>query len=210
MLLLIATLAYSVSLLRSLVLYGTNYTAPFSVLTFLTYCASLAPFLFILLLVLCTKQLIASERGAEAIISATPVPVHVFRLIRYSAIACVFILAAALPIAACFVFYRLLFDYTSVGVLLLPGLLLLVPSAILLFGVAILLGNRKSATVYVLLAVILIVSVFRISLPWFIDILGSSTDFVLTPTFYTGRVIISGIGILFIISSLFQSKKQRK
>lgn len=217
LLLLVATLAYSVALLRGVVLYGANYTAPFSPLTFLTYCASLAPFLFILLLVLCARQYKASERGAESIIAATPMPLHVFRFLRYSAVAWAFLIAAALPVMACFVFYRLVFNYTAFGALLWPGLLLLLPSSILLFGVAIFLGNRSAAAVYVLLAAVLIVSVFQITLPVFIDIIGSTAvqplntgeyDFAFSSAFIAGRVVFSAAGIVLIIISLYQSKKR--
>ncbi len=195
LLLLVATLIFSVSLLRGTVLFGANFTAPFSLLTFSTYCASLTPFLFVLLLVLCAKQSSPSERGAEAIISATPMPLPVFRLLRYGAIAVAFVIPAALTVTACFLFYRLVFDYTAVGVLLLPGLLLLFPPAILLFGTAMLLGTRRSAAVYSLLAVVLIVSVFQIPLPGIVDI--------------TGRVAFTGAGVALILASLFPSKKQR-
>ncbi len=208
LLLLVATLIYSVFLLRGVVLFGANFTAPFSLLTFCTYCASLAPFLFILLLVLCAKQSMPSERGAEAIISASPMPLPVFRLLRYGAIAAAFVTTAALPMIACFVFYRLIFDYTGVGVLLVPGLLLIMPPSIFLFGAAMLLGARRTAAVYALLAVVLIVSVFQIPLPGIVDITVSSADFELTPAFIAGRVVLAGVGILSIFASLFQSKKR--
>jgi len=210
LLLLVATILYGTSLLRSMVIFGTNYTAPFSHLTFGTYCASLAPFLFILLLVLCARQMKSSERGAETIISATPMPMPVFRLLRYDAIACAFLLAAALPVTACFVCYRLVFNYTAFGELLLSSLFQLIPSAVFLFGIAIFMGKWSAAAVYVLLAVVLIVSVFQIPLPGFIDIMGSSSDFELTPAFITVRTVLTGIGIVFILASLFTSRKQLK
>ncbi|PKM73071.1 MAG: hypothetical protein CVU91_05745 [Firmicutes bacterium HGW-Firmicutes-16] len=209
LLLLAATILYGTSLLRSMVIFGTNYTAPFSQLTFGTYCTSLAPFLFILLLVLCARQMKSSERRTETIISATPMPMPVFQLLRYGAIACAFALAAALPVMACFEFYRLVFDYTAFGALLLSSLLLLLPSAIFLFGSAVLLGRWSTAAVYVMLAAVLIVSIFQIPLPGFINVIGSSADFELTPAFVAGRVVFTGIGIVFILASLFTSKKQR-
>lgn len=217
LLLLAAALAYSVSLLRGFVLYGADYTAPFSLLTFLTYCASLAPFLFILLLVLCTKQFKTSERGAESIIGATPMPLHVFRLLRYSAVACAFLIATALPVTACFMFYQQVFDYTAFGVLLWPGLLFLLPPAILLFGAAMLLGNRRAAAIYVLLAAVLIISIFQIKLPVFMDIIGSAAiqlqnpgeyDFTFSSAFIAGRVTFSVVGIVLMIISLCRSKKR--
>ncbi|WP_313133310.1 hypothetical protein [Anaerocolumna sp.] len=216
LLLLAATVAYSLSLLRGFVLYGADYTAPFSLLTFLNYCASLAPFLFTILLVLCTKQFKASERRAESIIGATPMPLHVFRLLRYSAIACAFLIATAIPVTACFMFYQQVFDYTAFGVLFWPGLLFLLPPAILLFGAAMLLGNRRGAAVYVMIAAVLIISIFQIKLPSFVDIIGSAAiqwrnqekyDFALSSAFIAGRVTFSVVGIVLIIISLCQSKK---
>ena len=147
LLLFAATLVYSMSLLQGVVLYGVNYTAPFSLLTFSTYCSSLSPFLFVLLLVLCARQFRTSKRKAEATIRATSIPFHIFRLIRYSAIWCAFLVASAIPFAACFAFYGLVFNYTDFGALLLPCVLIIIPAAIFLFGAAVLLGNRKSASV---------------------------------------------------------------
>jgi hypothetical protein len=210
LLLLIVTLAYGVSLLSTMVLYGVNYTAPFSPLTFSTYCTSLAPFLFILLLVLCARQSTVSERGAEAIISAMPIPLYIFRLLRYSAVACAFLIATALPLTACFVFYRLVFNYTTSGALLWFGLLLLLPPAILLFGAAMLFVNRR-AVVYILLTTVLIVCIFQIKLPVFIDLIGSTAvqpftagehDFAFSSHFITGRIAFSVVGIVLIIVSL--------
>ncbi len=209
-LLLIATLFFSVSLLRGMVLFGTSFTAPFSALTFGTYCASVTPFLLILLLVLCARQSKASERGAETIIGATPMPLPVFRLLRYGAIGCAFLFAVTLPLTTCLLFYRLVFDYTAVGNLLILGLLLLLPPAILLFGAAMLLGNRKSAAVYGLLAVVLIVGVFQIPLPALFDFIGRATDYELTPVFIAGRVVVTGIGAVLILTSLFLTKKQHE
>ncbi|NCB52825.1 MAG: hypothetical protein EOM54_13270 [Clostridia bacterium] len=208
LLLLVITALYGVSLLRGMVLFGADYTAPFSLLTFLNYCASLAPFLDILLLVLCARQFKASERGAGAMISATSMPLPVFRLLRYGAVASAFLIAAALPVTACFLFYRVVFDYTAVGALLGPGLIFLLPPAILLFGAAVLLGNKKSAAVYVLLAAILVVSVFQIPLPASLGMTGSSADFALTPAFIAGRAALTGIGIMSILASLFRSERR--
>lgn len=217
LLLLVATLVYSLSLLRGAVLYGANYTAPFSLFTFLTYCASLSPFLFIILLVLCARQSKTSERRAEVIINTTPMPLHVFRLLRYGAVLCAFLIAAALPLVSCFAFYWLIFDYTAFGALLWPGLLILFPPAILLFGAAMLLGRRRTVAVYILLAVILIVSVFQITLPVFIDILGITAvqssgegvyDLVLSFAFIAGRIAFSVVGIMLLILSLYQSKNR--
>ncbi len=216
LLLLFVTSIYCVSLLRSMVLYGVNYTAPFSRLTFFTYCASLAPFLFILLLVLCARQFKASERGAEAIIKATPMPLHVFRLLRYGSISLAFLIATALPVIACFVFYRLVFDYTVVGPLLGLGVLFLLPPAILLFGVAMLLGSRRTEAIYILLAAVLVVSLFQILLPSVFDIIGNvatqklntgAYDYAVTPAFIRGRVFLALIGIVLIVFSTLQSKK---
>ncbi|MPM34455.1 hypothetical protein SDC9_81038 [bioreactor metagenome] len=210
LLLLAATLVYGALLLRSTVMFGTNFTAPFSPLTFRTYCASLAPFLFVLLLVLCARQLKASERGAQAIISATSLPLPVFRLLRYGAIGCAFLIAGTLPVTACFLFYRLVFDYTAVGALLGLGLLFLVPPAILLFGAAMFLSSETTAALYVLLAAVLILSLFQIPLPECIDIAGSAADSAPTPAFLAGRGAFTGLGMVFILASLFRPKKRRK
>ncbi|MNC71086.1 hypothetical protein D3C75_1219680 [compost metagenome] len=97
------------------------------------------------------------------------------------------------------------------------SLLLLAPSAILLFGAAMLLGNRSHAAVYVLRAAVLIVGVFQIPLPPFIDIIGSAAiqqleagayDFAFPPAFIAGRVVFLAVGVIFMLISLSQSKKR--
>lgn len=211
LLLLITALAYSFSLLRGMVMFGTNYTAPFSQWTFCTYVSSVLPILLILLLALCARQFTASERGVMAIIDATPIPSSTFKAIRYGAIACAFLIVAALSAVICFIFYWEVFDYTAFGSLIASGLMLFLPPALLMFGAAMLLGNKKAALVYVLLAVVLIVGVFQISLPAYIDILGSSVtqtlytgahDFSFASAFVTGRIVFVFIGIACIILSL--------
>lgn len=175
LLLLIATLFYSVSLLRSMVLFGTNYTAPFSQLTFSTYCASLTPFLSVLLLLLCARQFKASERGAEAIISAAPMPIKVFRLLRYAAIGCAYLIAVILSVAICLCFYLILFKYSSFGTLIWSAVLIFLPSSLLLFGIAMALGYKHVISVYIILAAVLVIGVFNIKLPSWMDIIGITT-----------------------------------
>jgi hypothetical protein len=141
-------------------------------------------------------------------------PLYVFRLLRYGSVACAFLIAAALPLMACNIFYRLVFNFTAMSALFWTGLLLLLPPAIFLFGAAVLLGRKSAAAVYVLLAAVLIVGIFQIPLPPAFDIIGSSAvrspgagacDFVWTPAFVAGRIAFSGIGTVCIIASLFQS-----
>lgn len=211
MLLLFATLIFCASLLRGVVLFGANYTAPFSQWTFCTYITSVLPILLILLLALSARQFTSSERGAAAIIRAVPMPASTFQLLRYSAIASAFLIVAALPVIACLVFYRVVFDYTDIRPLFLSSLLLLLPPAILLFSTAMLIGNRGSAAVYILLAAILIFSVFQISLPGYIDIIGTSVtlplytgdlDFAFSFAFIAGRISFVMLGTAFLILSL--------
>lgn len=215
LLLLAATVAYSLSLLRSVVIFGADYTAPFSGQTFAAYCGSLAPFLFVLLLVLCARQLKTSERRAETIIRTTPIPPQAFQLLRLGAVACAFLLAAVLPAVICIAFYRLVFDYTAVGGLLWLGIVLLLPPAVLLFGAAVLFGRKETAVVYVLTAAVLIAGVFQIPLPVGLDLFGSSSvqpldagDLLLTPAFIAGRIAFMVLGTAFITASLLQSRKR--
>lgn len=210
LLLLAATFAYCMVLLKSTVLFGTNFTAPFSQLTFRTYCLALMPFLFILLLLLCAKQLKPSERKAEAIIDATPTPQHVVRLMRYSAIASVFLLCAAVPVASCFLFYRMVFGYTAVGPLLLLGILYLVAPAVLLFGIAMLLGTRKALAAYIALAVVLLIAVFQIAMSSSPNVLADIKvdDKLLTSAFITRQVAYAAAGMLCITLSLYLPLKK--
>lgn len=211
LLLLIVALAYSFSLLHGMVIFGTAYTAPFSPWTFCTYVSSVSPILLILLLALCARQFTASERGAMAIIDAAPMPIPAYRAIRYAAIACAFLVVTLLSSGLCFAFYWLVFDYTAFGELAYLGLMLLLPPSLLVFGVAMLLGNKKPVLVYILLAAVLIVGVFGISIPAGIDLIGSSVIrplssgiqvFEFSPAFVAGRLAFAAVGILCIILSL--------
>ncbi len=217
LLLLIAALAYSVSLLRSMVIFGTNYTAPFSQWTFSTYCTSLAPFLFVLLLVLCARQFKASERGAEAIINAAPMPIRSFRLLRFGTIACAYFIPVILSVAVCLAFYGLVFDYTSFGPLIRTGFMLLLPPSILLFGTATYFGGKKPILVYIMLAAVLVTSVFHIGLPSWIDLTGGSVteilregtqEFSFLPSFITGRAVFLILGLILTIVSLKSARLQ--
>ena len=214
LLLLVATLAYSVSLLRSLVLFGTNYTAPFSQLTFSTYCASLTPFLLVLLLVLCARQFKTSERGAEVIIGAAPMPIHIFRLLRYAAIACAYLIAVVFSTAVCLGFYLVVFDYAAFGSLIFSAILSFLPSSFLLFGLAMLFGYRRTASVYIILAAVLIIGVFNIALPPWADIIGgaamtSLSDgkqvYALSSAFELSRAVFMILGLALTMISLRSS-----
>ncbi len=211
MLLLAATLAYSVSLLRTTVLYGRDYTAPFSQWTFSGYYLSVAPILFILLLLLCARQLKPSERRAEIIVGSTPMVLPVIRLLRYGAIACAFLIAAALPILFCFALYRMVFDYTDVGILFWLGILHLVAPAILLFGLVMLAGRKKETVVYIMIAAVLIVHIFEIPIPGVINNSGSTVayDNVLTPAFIVQQAAYAAVGAACVAVSLFLPKKSR-
>ena len=174
--------------------------------------------LLVLLLALCARQFTVPERGAKAIIDATPTPVFVLHAIRYWAIACAFLIVAALPFGICFVFYWLVFGYTAFGTLIQIGLMLLLPSALLIFGAAMLLGNKKPALVYILLTAVLVVGIFGISLPACIDVIGRSVirplydgvyDFVFSLPFITGRIVFVIAGIIFIILSLRMPNKRK-
>lgn len=220
LLLLAAALVYSYSLLHSVVLIGTNYTAPFSLWTFSTYVSAVSPILLILLLALCARQYTVSERGAMSIINAAPMPSSTLKLIRYGAITCAFLIVAALSFMICFAFYWFVFDYTAIGELAYSGMLLILPSFLLLFGAAMLLGNKQPALIYVLLVVVLIVGAFGISLPACFDIFGASVTqalytgaqtFSFASSFIAGRIAFVLIGAVCIILSLcaFQKGKRR-
>lgn len=218
LLLLAVSLAYSLSLIRGSVLYGTDFTAPFSQWTFCSYISSADVLLFILLLALCARQFTVSERRAMTIIEASPIHMAGFRMIRYLAIACAFLTAMAVSFGMCFVFYWIVFDYTVFGPLIYTGLMLLLPSALFLFGVATFLGHKKPALVYILLAIVLILGAFGISLPACIDLIGTSAiqplyngaqEFVFSAEFIAGRAAFMVAGVALILFSSMPIKRRR-
>lgn len=205
---------YAILLLRTNVILGSGYTAPFSKWTFGDYISSVSTLLFVLLIALCARQFKASEQGAMAIISASPMPISLLRSIRYGALACAFLMATTLTVGICFAFYWLLFGYTLFGELILLSLIMLLPPALMIFGVAMLMGHKNAILVYLLLAIILIMGIFRISLPIYMDIFGRSLltplyngvhTFALPPVFIASRVTFIAVGIVLILFSLQQS-----
>ncbi len=210
LLLLAATLAYCVALLQSIVMFGVDFTAPFSQWTFSAYCSSLTPFLYSLLLLLCARQLNPSERKAEAIINATPTQLQVVQIMRYGAIAGAFLIAVIVPIISCFMFYRVVFDYTDVGILFLLGMLQLLAPAILLFGIVMLVGRQKATAAYIMLAIILTISIFQIPIPAVFDFSRDATvyDNLLTPAFIVQQVVCATVGVVCIVISIYLSMKK--
>jgi len=217
LLLLVALLAYCFFLLRGSVIFGTQYTAPFSQWTFCEYCSSAMTLLLVLLLALCARLFSASELAAMSIINSSAVSALTIKAIRYSAVACAFMFAAILTAVVCFGFYWVVFDFTSVGKHIVTWLALLVPSALCLFGIAILLGKWNPNLIYVLLALILIVGVFRISLSPYVDIFGSTAtlpllngqhEFAFSTPFIVGRLSLAIIGLAAIVASLRQNHKK--
>nr|WP_319489257.1 hypothetical protein [uncultured Caproiciproducens sp.] len=216
LLLLAVSIAYCLVLLRGSVIYGTGFTAPFSQWTFCSYLSSAAVLLFILLLALCARQFTTSERRVMTIIEASSIQMAEFRAIRYAAIACAFLTAMGFSFGTCFVFYRLVFDYTGFGSLIYAGLILLLPPALFLFGAAMILGYKKQALVYILLAIVLILGAFGISLPACIDLIGISVirplydgvqKFTFSTEFLAGRAAFAIAGIALIIFSLIPVKR---
>ncbi len=213
LLLLATVLIYAILLLRANVILGTGYTAPFSKWTFSDYISSVSTLLFILLIVLCARQFKASEQGAMSIISASPMPISLLKSIRYGALACAFLVATTLTVGICFAFYWLLFGYTLFGELILLSMIMLLPPALMIFGAAMLMGHKNVVLIYLLLAIILIMGIFRIALPIYVDIFGRSLltllysgvhTFELPPVFIASRVTF----IAFVIVSIFFSLKQ--
>lgn len=213
LILLAAIFVYCISLLRSMVMFGINYTAPFSQWTFCSYISAVSPVLFVALLSLCARQFTVSERGTMTIIESTPMPAATFRAIRYIAIACVFLIAMAIPFGICFVFYQQVFDYTAFGELIYSGLMLLVPPSLFIFGAAMLLGRRRPVLIYILMGAVLIAGTFSISLPPIIDIIGSSViqpissgtrNFTFRFSFIASRIVFVFIGIACSFISLWQ------
>jgi hypothetical protein len=218
LLLLAVSIVYCLALIRGSVIYGTGFTAPFSQWTFCSYLSSAAVLLFILLLALCARQFTTSERHAMTIIEASSIQMAVFRTIRYAAIACAFLTAMGLSFGICFVFYRLVFDYTAFGSLICAGLILLLPPALFFFGAAMILGHKKQALVYILLAIVLILGAFEISLPACIDLIGTSAirplydgvqKFTFSTEFLAGRAAFTIAGVALIIFSLIPVKRKR-
>jgi uncharacterized BrkB/YihY/UPF0761 family membrane protein len=79
-----------------------------------------------------------------------------------------------------------------------------------------LLGNHKVTAVYIMLTVILIIIIFKIPLPVFLDFIGSTAvqafdteknDPELS-AFIAGRIVFSLIGAVLIFYSLYPSKKR--
>lgn len=205
LLLLTAVFIYSLLLLRTTVIFGTRYTAPFSLWTFCDYLSSSAVLLFVMLTTLCGRQFSPSEQAAWRIIITAPMPVFRLKMIRFGAVICAFLIAAFLSLSVCFIFYRQVYNYLAFGRLIAAALILLLPSSVLIFGASMVLGAKKAFYVYALAGALLIIGVFRIPLPEYLDILGTSVarplfagakadNFSFSGPFIAGRITFLAAG----------------
>lgn len=210
LLLTLALLAYSLFLIRSRVLFGTGYTAPFSLWTFADYVSSTMVLALILLVAMCSKLFTETEIQASSILRSTPTSYGVYRSLRLASITLLYLLSVGLSAGACYVYYVSVFGETSWLPLARVWGLLVVPSSVFVLGITLIAGSYSWGWIQIVLAGLLSLEIFRIPLPEMFDIRGASLlsalqssdqPFAMTVSFVLGRCLISGVGVALVVLS---------
>lgn len=217
LLLTLALLAYSLFLIRSRVMFGTGYTAPFSQWTFSDYVSSTMVLALILLVAMCSKLFTETEIQASSILRSTPTSYGVYRALRLASITLLYMVSVGLSAGACYIYYVSVFGETNW--LPLAGVwgLLVVPSSLFVLGITLFAGSFSWGWIQLVLAGLLSLEIFRIPLPEMFDIRGASLlnglqssdqPFAMPAAFILGRCLIAGVGLALVVLSFRRTMGQ--
>ncbi len=217
LLLTLALLAYSLFLIRSWVMFGTGYTAPFSQWTFSDYVSSTMVLALILLVAMCSKLFTETEIQASSILRSTPTSYGVYRALRLASITLLYMVSVGLSAGACYIYYVSVFGETNW--LPLAGVwgLLVVPSSLFVLGITLFAGSFSWGWIQLVLAGLLSLEIFRIPLPEMFDIRGASLlnglqssdqPFAMPAAFILGRCLIAGVGLALVVLSFRRTMGQ--
>ena len=209
---LLICLGYGWLTLTHVTVQGVANTAPFSPWSFGHYLSRLLPFLCSGELLLIAHFHSSQERRVRAITGATPINRKQYAALRILAVSLGTLLLYLAVLALCVGFYAFTFGETSLGSLVCPALLTLLPAWLFCLGAGWSLGARCSALLYGLMAGVFLLS--WLPLPQALDFCRG--DFfsqyplileVLDPAFTCpapvlwGRLLWSAVGILLLLWS---------
>ena len=216
--LLVILLWYGWQELGTVTILGVCNTAPFSPWSFGSFLSQLQSVLCIALLFFLWNQCRPSARQVESLSSATATDPRTYRLIKILAAATAWLVLACLAAALGLVFLASLFAsrFSAVS-LLLPTALTLLPPAIFFFGLGLLVGLRRPALLFALMALAL--GLGYAPLPLWADVYGKtlftyypSSLGMLDPPFCLpeqalwGKVSLAALGLTLLLLCLRRSK----
>ncbi|KAF5425524.1 MAG: hypothetical protein C5S44_00225 [Candidatus Methanocomedens sp.] len=158
-------------ILMSFVSGGKDGTAPFSKWTYSQFLTSIGPLLSIILVMLCISVFSEKEIAVRKIIFSAPLSESKYYLLKASAITAVLVFTASVPILLSFAYYAYYFNFYAYAEFLLPILLFLLPSQVLVLGLALVAGRINSGLLYLLLPVVFLGSLAMKFPVWF-DLFG--------------------------------------
>ena len=160
-------------ILMSFVFEGKDGTAPFSKWTYSQFLTLIGPLLSSLLVLLCMSVFSEKEIAVRKIIFSAPLSESKYYLLKASAITAVFVFTASVPILLSFAYYAYYFNFYAYAEFLLPILSFLLPSHVLVLGLAMVAGRINSRLLYLLLPV-LFLGFFYMGLPVWFDLFGNN------------------------------------
>jgi len=160
-------------ILMSFVSVGKDGTAPFSSWTYSEFLTYIGPLLSVILVLLCMSVFSEKEIAVRKIIFSAPLSESKYYLLKASAITAVLVFTASVPILLSFAYYAYYFNFYAYAEFLLPILLFLLPSQVLVLGLALVAGRINSRLLYLLLPV-LFMGFFKMGFPVWFDLFGNN------------------------------------
>ncbi len=211
---LIVICVYSFYTLSTSVLRGFANTAPFSEWSFVNYLLMMTPLLSAVLLFYMSRLFSPYEKNAMRITSSTPFYGPNYFFIKIAVVMLAFILAALLAVAACLLFYATVFSYYDYTTHMVCLALVLLPQLLFLSGVGLWISRLHHNLVYALIALLLFISLAGVTMPYYLDILGSSIlqipynsvpadgsiPFIIPADYLLSRVALCVCGLLLIVA----------
>ncbi|ASA25690.1 hypothetical protein [Paenibacillus donghaensis] len=219
--LLVITGLYSYQILSGDIIRGVANTAPFSKWSYGAFLSSLLPLNLITLLFFISFLYSKKEQRVQVLTGATPIERVSFALVRYAAIVTAFALICCVVVLISIVFYQRIFHFGSFGNFLSPILLTLSPAMLFVLGVGLLAGRVQPGLIYVLMLLLLVLN--WVSLPYGMELFGGDfyqnypstlqvgangePAFIIPTVVWIGKAAYVGMGILFLLISLYLPKK---
>ncbi|WP_343208326.1 hypothetical protein [Anaerolentibacter hominis] len=213
------TIWYARQILTGEILMGISNTAPFSGWSFGVFLAQVSPLLLITLLFFLTFLYSEQEKEVRKLTDPVLLSPIKYHFVQYGAIAAGYLILCIIVLVEAGICYYKWFGFREFQTLILPALLVLVPSFLFLFGLGNILGRIKGSLLYALMLLMLVLT--QLPMPVWFDLLGESylreyplslgivePAFQLSLTAGISRLIFCLTGILFTALALRKKKEQ--
>ena len=163
---------YSYWIMQNETILGTANTAPFSSWSFGVYLTRVLQLMLAALLFFISFLYSKQAQAVNILIDVTSVKVVHYRFLRYGTVAAAFFFLTLIPIGYAFWFYGVTFRFTEFQTLIGPLIFVIFPTFLLTMGLGILGGRIHPVIVFVLMALVLLISF--VPLPNWFDFFGSA------------------------------------